>query len=217
METLDLPNIGIVTATLDSDLMNIIGSEIDAIQADFSKATETNHTLAGNILREYELHSCREAVELQALKMANLHQQKYGENYGAGMQVHTIKRKNASTSLKLGGLWVNFQKKNEFNPIHNHTGMYSFVIWYKVPYYSNIENFASPGRKAKNNRSGKFEFSFTNILGYITGSVIDVDKTYEGCMCLFPSLLNHSVYPFYSSDEYRISVAGNLFVVSEDQ
>lgn len=215
MNTVDLPNIGIVIGHLDSDLIKIIGSEVDKIQSDFSKATATNSTLVGNILQEYELHDCREAIELQALKMAQLHQQTYGANYGTSMQAHTVDRKKTTTSLKLGGLWVNFQKKNEFNPIHNHTGMYSFVIWHKVPYYANIENIASPGRKAIGNRSGKFEFSFTNILGNITGSVIDVDKTYEGHMCLFPALLNHSVYPFYSSDDYRISISGNLFVVSE--
>ena len=30
--------------------------------------------------------------------------------------------------------WVNYQKQNEFNPIHNHAGVYSFVIWMKIPY-----------------------------------------------------------------------------------
>ena len=32
----------------------------------------------------------------------------------------------------------------------------------------------------------------------------------EGCMLLFPSLLQHQVYPFYENDGYRISVSGNL-------
>ena len=27
---------------------------------------------------------------------------------------------------------------------------------------------------------------------------------------MFPSLLSHNVNPFYTSDEYRISIAGNL-------
>ena len=28
---------------------------------------------------------------------------------------------------------------------------------------------------------------------------------------MFPSYLNHMVYPFYTSDEYRISMSGNIF------
>ena len=35
----------------------------------------------------------------------------------------------------LNGLWVNFQKKCEFQPIHNHTGQFSFVIWMDIPYH----------------------------------------------------------------------------------
>ena len=30
-------------------------------------------------------------------------------------------------------MWVNYQKQTEFNPIHTHKGVYSFVIWMKIP------------------------------------------------------------------------------------
>ena len=34
--------------------------------------------------------------------------------------------------------WVNYQKQNEFNPMHDHTGVYSYVIWMKsLPTFSN--------------------------------------------------------------------------------
>jgi len=29
-------------------------------------------------------------------------------------------------------------------------------------------------------------------------------------MIIFPSIIQHGVYPFYTSDEYRISVSGNI-------
>ena len=35
----------------------------------------------------------------------------------------------------------------------------------------------------------------------------------EGTMLFFPAQLQHGVYPFYESDEVRISISGN---VSED-
>ena len=29
----------------------------------------------------------------------------------------------------LSSMWVNYQKQTEFNPRHDHTGIYSFVVW----------------------------------------------------------------------------------------
>ena len=40
-----------------------------------------------------------------------------------------------------------------------------------------------------------------------------IDKNFEGYMVVFPSLLGHSVNPFYSTDEFRISISGNVSVV----
>jgi len=216
MESINLPNIGIIVTSVDATLMQAIGAEIDKIQSDFSKATPTNHTLAGNILREYKLNDCRSAIEIKALEMAQMHQTVYGANYNSSMLAGSYDNNQPPPDLKLAGCWVNFQKKHEFNPIHNHSGLYSFVLWYKIPYFANIEEFSSPGRKSSGNRAGKFEFSFTNILGNISGSILDIDKTYEGQMCLFPAMLNHQVYPFFSSNDYRISVSGNLFCVPRE-
>ena len=37
-----------------------------------------------------------------------------------------------------------------------------------------------------------------------------LSKNYEGTMLFFPAKLRHCVYPFYGTDEPRISIAGNL-------
>ena len=39
---------------------------------------------------------------------------------------------------------------------------------------------------------------------------ISADEKYENTLMVFPSSLYHSVNPFYTSDEYRISVSGNI-------
>ena len=215
MQAQDLENIGIVKATATPELLKIVGAEIDKIQSDFTKAIPKNRTLAGNILHEYELHDCIPMLEKFTREMAMCHQARYGTSYNVAMGTHN-KKSNKKIDLKLTSAWVNFQQKGEFNPMHNHTGLFSFVLWYKVPYYANIEESASPGRKANTNRAGKFEFNYTNTLGNITGILIDVDKNYEGQMVLFPSSLNHQVYPFFSSDKFRISVSGNLFLTEVD-
>ena len=45
---------------------------------------------------------------------------------------------------------------------------------------------------------------------------LPVDKTWEGMMLMFPSKLHHSVYPFYTSDEKRISVSGNISIKAKE-
>ena len=107
----------------------------------------------------------------------------------------------------LRDIWINYGKKYDFNPPHKHTGIYSFVLWVKIPYKFQEEEKVYP---LANGSSGKFEFFFpkANIPG-CTGN-ITVDSV-EWDLILFPSCLAHTVYPFYTSDEERISIAGNLY------
>ena len=42
--------------------------------------------------------------------------------------------------------------------------------------------------------------------------MLDVDNEYEGKIMMFPSSLVHCVYPFYTSDDYRISLSGNIWL-----
>ena len=133
-------------------------------------------------------------------------------NLGSGLPT------SSNHPYKLQGWWVTYQKKNEFFPLHNHMGVYSFVVWMKIPYsyrdQSNISKFSDKvaGISPSNNKTkgGCFQFNYQNILGECLNWEYNLDKTWEGHMLLFPSKLQHAVYPFYNSDEDRISVAGNI-------
>ena len=37
-------------------------------------------------------------------------------------------------TFQVRDLWVNFQRKHEFNPFHDHSGALSFVLCVKIPY-----------------------------------------------------------------------------------
>tara|TARA_R100000908_G_scaffold25678_1_gene11787 strand:+ start:73 stop:711 length:639 start_codon:yes stop_codon:yes gene_type:complete len=133
-------------------------------------------------------------------------------NLGAGVGIPPIH------PYKLTSWWVSYQKKNEFFSYHHHSGIYSFVIWMKIPYSYRDQNIISKladkvsgvSPKNSNTRSGCFEFNYPDILGNTTRSEYKLDKNWEGNMVFFPSRLPHAVYPFYNSDEDRISVAGNI-------
>ena len=122
---------------------------------------------------------------------------------------------NKGLPIALNSMWVNFQRKNEFLPVHNHGGIYSFVIWIKIPYDFEDERKHESSRYSStigstHNLSGSFQFLFTDSLGRIQTRNVFLNKHSENTMLLFPSDMYHTVYPFYTSDEDRISVSGNF-------
>ena len=110
----------------------------------------------------------------------------------------------------LDTMWVNYQKQTEFNPVHDHKGVYSFVIWMKIPteYDEQKEN---PIAKTTNSSCiSNFCFNYINMLGENEFYYYEMSKKMEGKMVFFPSKLTHVVYPFYNCSEYRISISGNI-------
>ena len=118
----------------------------------------------------------------------------------------------SDTKLTLDKIWVNYQFKNEFNPYHDHSGVYSFAIWMKIP-YSSKEQHKLPqflDIKEGDRKPGNFDFEYIDPLGQVTYFTYQLSPELEGVMLFFPAKLRHCVYPFYKSDEPRISIAGNL-------
>ena len=117
-----------------------------------------------------------------------------------------------NTKLVLDKIWVNYQYQTEFNPYHDHTGVYSFAIWMKIPYDWDDQKKLPQFSDIKDNNiaAGCFEFEYSDILGSIMNYRYYLSPKYEGLMLLFPAKLRHCVYPFYGTDEPRISIAGNL-------
>jgi hypothetical protein len=112
----------------------------------------------------------------------------------------------------LTGLWVNFQKKGEFQPIHSHTGVFSFVIWMDIPYHSKDEAKLPLAKSScKIPPGGNFSFAYSDgISRTVKEQFIEMSPDMNGHCCFFPSNLAHQVYPFYTSDKDRISISGNI-------
>ena len=115
---------------------------------------------------------------------------------------------------KLGGFWANFQKKHEFNPLHDHHGMFSFVIWMDIPYSWEDEKKNSFVRGTMEDVVG----NFTTV--YSDGDEIryqswKMSPEMNGTMLVFPANMKHQVYPFYTTDKERISISGNVYYVNE--
>ena len=110
----------------------------------------------------------------------------------------------------LSGFWVNYQKQNEFNPVHSHDGVYSFVIWMKIPTKHFEQNKNPISLKSNTHLISSFQFQFLDILGQTCKYTYEMNPEMEGTMLFFPSKLSHVVYPFYNCEEDRISISGNI-------
>ena len=106
--------------------------------------------------------------------------------------------------------WANFQKKHEYNPIHFHHKAISWVTWITIPYDLEEELNMPNVKEAHVKYASKFEFIYNSFDGGISTTQLDIDKTWEGSLIMFPNYLKHQVYPFQTSNECRISISGNI-------
>ncbi len=197
------PNLGYMIEDVPLHIFAEIKKEVRKIQNNFDQYPSAANLLTGNIEKEFTLTECVPAVEAYVLSLVK----QYDDYFEYTPSVNSL---DANVPMKLNNLWVNFQKKTEFNPNHNHTGVFSFVIWMKIPYNLKEELESAPGRYSNSNVASTFQFVYSDVLGNHRTKDFYLDKNSEGKILLFPNKMIHCVYPFYTSDNYRISVSGNI-------
>lgn len=187
-----------------------IFQQIENLVSNTNKNLPANSGLAGEIKEEYRIPAENIPPMLE----------RYIANTCEVFEDHSNFLKDnvkVPMRLKTDGYWINFQKKYEYNPMHIHSGIYSFVIWYKVPYSLEAEYQYSTKSKFNHNYSdnGQFVFVYNHPnTNQIVEHTLGVDNDAEGYICVFPATLSHQVYPFYSSDDYRISISGNILGIT---
>ena len=125
--------------------------------------------------------------------------------------IHIDERADWVYDLK--GMWINHSYKHDFNPVHVHEGCFAFVIWVKIPYELEDELSMHDGNSLMNSL---FTFQWLNARGKLRTSPLYVDKTWEWNIILFDAFQPHSVLPFYTSDDVRISIAGDVYAVHKN-
>ena len=203
IESIVFPNYGYLKIQLTDEQVAPVLHEVEKIQTDFVKASKANDYLVGQIQKEFLLHDCCDHLNTLLEDFVQVYENKF-------RFLSSIVWLSKQTPMCVSNAWVNFQAKHEFNPVHDHAGILSFVLWIKIPYTMQNEILNSPGKNSKSPLAGHFSFYYTDMLGDIRHYDIPADQSMENCMLVFPAKLNHSVHPFYSSDDYRISVSGNI-------
>jgi hypothetical protein len=194
--------VGVIFSDLPTDLKSKIEKTAIELQNDFTKGKSFNNSLVGHIKHEYSLDYDKDLDRCLNNLIAD-----YNEKYPNYLKDYNVLFNDAP--LGLDNYWINFQKKYEFNPPHSHSGVFSFVIWLKIPYdlQQELDYFGDVNQGSK---TSMFNFLYTDGLGKIKTYNVHVDKNFEGKICMFPSNMLHYVNPFYTSDDYRISLSGNI-------
>ena len=169
-----------------------------------------NERLAGNIKKEINLNKYTYILE-------NFLLNKLAEHKALEERVYSYNWNDTKKDIRLREFWVNYQAKHEFNPVHNHAGILSFIIFGKIPFWMADEHKVSPGVAARKNFSGVLQFYklTNNFRDPITTVDFEVDAGWVGKGVMFLSNLNHCVYPFFSSDDYRITFSGNFYFCND--
>jgi len=193
-----MSNVGYIQEKLNAKTINKLNSYIK------NKKNNMNNELAGNIENSFAIED-KNNWFFDNVLLPLIDQ--YPEKDLKEIVPHVLIK---NCSYVLNKFWVNFQNKYEFNPTHNHAGVFSFIIWMEIPSSYKKEKQLPFTKKTNSPCANTFEFIYTNILGKVSTEKFELEPEDKGTILVFPSKLLHQVYPFYLSNKKRISISGNI-------
>ena len=199
--------IGYLQCDLPYHVVACIEKEVqEMLDSNFQSSNSYKDKLAGAIEQEYRIYESTHLLEKFIQEVIPVYWKSVGNHERAN--AHHIIRVNEGQK----DVWVNFCKKGEYNPVHTHSGVLSFVIWYKMPFTIEEEQNLPIVNGSSYNAGACFQFNYPDMdsRGAVGQHTIKADRNYENKMIIFPSHLQHCVYPFFTSDDYRISLSGNI-------
>ena len=176
------PKIAIIK--IPKSIVNKINREVDKILDSKKRLRKSDYSnkLVGQVKQEIRLDS--KFIQKNLLKFIGTNVKKY------------IKKctKKDTKKISLRNLWVVRQFKNEYNPIHFHSGNISGVGYLKIP-----KNITKSKKRLKTN--GTIDF-IHGSKSFLNNSLFNHNPKI-GDMILFPNYLMHTAYPFKRKGERR--------------
>ena len=112
-------------------------------------------------------------------------------------------------NIHISQSWIVSQYKHEYNPWHTHSGNFSAVIYLKIP--DGMEDHFKNEKKDHYPASGLIDFKYGEKADMRSDTWLFHPEL--GKFLIFPSWLNHSVYPFYCDGERRsMSFNADFFI-----
>ena len=189
---IELPNYAVLDVTLDKNVLDHLHHLVEKYEPDDAK-------------QQWMLIDDDNRFQKEVL---NPIIQEYVADYGFPEKLKTTHIHD----LTFQKFWANYTGKGEYQALHNHDAIWSFVIWLKLPAVANVEQSV---KDAMHPDAGDFILTYSDIIGRTRKVNWKLEKQYnEGHMLLFPSDLYHAVYPHFQTDEKRLSLAGDIVINS---
>lgn len=169
---------------LSKKILKVINTHVD--KTVISKKNDYSSKLVSQIKDEVKLNNTFIKKKLSKELIKNI--KKYLEVSG----VPNIKE------VKIIKLWVVRQFKNEYNPVHYHSGQLSGVGYLKIPKNMN-QNKVVKNKKVKTN--GTIDF-INGQKNFLSKSIYNLNPKI-GDLLIFPNYLMHAAYPFNVDGERR--------------
>ena len=189
----------ILKVKIPEELLKKLNNYVDQIIFNNEKSKDLDHgqQLAGDVTQEFKIEK-KFAMESGWI------------NFLAKSSVQWIEHehKKKVTEFKLIDSWIVRQYKDEYNPVHWHSGHISGAGFLKVP--------DSLGKHKQHNKIEKnYEGGNLNLIHgskqFLSGSLYSI-KPVVGDFYFFPHYLMHTVYPFKGTDQERRSISFNAFI-----
>ena len=169
---------------IPNKIIKQINVEVDNILSNKDKIKKNDYSkkLVGQVKQEFQL--------------SKIFINKYLKNFINSSVKNYIKKgcnKNVK-KIKFHNLWIVRQFKNEYNPIHFHSGDISGVGYLKVP-----NNITKGDKKIETH--GTIDF-IHGSKSFLNNSIFN-HKPKVGDLILFPNYLMHTAYPFKIDGERR--------------
>ena len=176
------PKIAIIK--IPKSIVNKINREVDKILNSKKRLRKSDYSnkLVGQVQQEIQLD--KKFIQKNLLKFIGVNVKKY---------IKKCTKKNVK-KISLRNLWVVRQFKNEYNPIHFHSGNISGVGYLKIP-----KNITKSRKRLKTN--GTIDF-IHGSKSFLNNSLFNHNPK-VGDMILFPNYLMHTAYPFKRDGERR--------------
>ena len=198
-EPAELPNFGVIEDELEQEDIDYLwklvhkyshnakweGNRLISIEEDFKQfpLNDDDNLFQNNVLRP-----CTD---------------KYFETYGC-----PFKQKTTHThELAFSRFWCRASLDGDYQSIHDHQGIFTFVVWLTVPFEGADERQVQAGFRPE---ASDFVLVYPDTCGQLQKRNFVLGKGAEGKMLFFPSDINHIVYPHYTTQEYRIALAGDV-------
>ena len=189
----------VLKAKIPEEIVNKLNLYIDEIILDNNKVSGLNHgqNLVGDVTQEFKL-------EKSFMK-------KSGWGEFLAKSVHKWLQISIQQNMKKFNIidsWVVRQFKNEYNPIHWHTGHISGAGFLKVP--NTLGGHFQDKKGEKKYLGGQL----TLVHGsrqFMSNSKLQIIPQ-VGDFYFFPNYLMHTVYPFKGTEEERRSISFNAFI-----